>query len=348
MTGERIPPRHDADDSTFAVLQQCHARIDEVLLRVIGPVGTKICLLDVPVHKNAGDTLIWEGEIETFKRIGYDVSFQDSAIPPLRDITATLTSEMVIVLHGGGNFGDLWPRHQKYREKIAREYPQHRMVFLSQSVHFKDEKLAEASNESLSMHPDLTLLVRDKISMQKAAMLFPGVKSEYCLDMAFGNQPVQRKFKKLVDVVVLDRKDRESLGALVVPKSFSVSITDWRQGLLSAIGWHLSVAVHVSAKLLPVAISKHLQWLLSTNLSWMRSLTLNSAVKTISSGRVLLTNRLHAQVLAGFFGIPAVVLDNNYGKIRPIFEEYGWELGRSALAESNEEALSWVDAFLKP
>ena len=44
-----------------------------------------------------------------------------------------------IFIHGGGNFGDLWPEHQQFREMILQRYPDRPVIQLPQSIHFQDK-----------------------------------------------------------------------------------------------------------------------------------------------------------------------------------------------------------------
>src|SRR3546814_20988092 len=66
-----------------------------------------------------------------------------------------------IVLHGGGNFGDLYPIHQEFRERIVEQFPRNRIVIMPQSIHFKNPaRLAEAARR-FAAHRNLTTTVRD-------------------------------------------------------------------------------------------------------------------------------------------------------------------------------------------
>ena len=75
-----------------------------------------------------------------------------------------VTSQTILVMHGGGNFGDLYPVHQCFREQIVWRFPDNRIVVLPQSVYFPSSTELERSARLFSQHRDLILCVRDRES----------------------------------------------------------------------------------------------------------------------------------------------------------------------------------------
>jgi pyruvyl transferase EpsO len=81
-------------------------------------IDNDFVLFDLPYHTNIGDSLIWEGEMHFLKRFtNYRLLYSCSA--------ATyhyhkLDREIIIFLHGGGNFGDIWHEvHQSKQKTIS-------------------------------------------------------------------------------------------------------------------------------------------------------------------------------------------------------------------------------------
>src|SRR3546814_7988516 len=66
-----------------------------------------------------------------------------------------------IVLHGGGNFGDLYPIHQEFRERIVEQFPRNRIVIMPQSIHFKNPARLAEDARRFAAHRNLTITVRD-------------------------------------------------------------------------------------------------------------------------------------------------------------------------------------------
>ena len=134
------------------------------------PRGSDIYYLDYPVHSNGGDLLIMKGTEAFFK----DYQIRVRARYSVLDFPETLTIPKghIIVLHGGGNFGDLYPAHQKLREKIISRYPHHRIVMLPQTIFYKSETEFDRTAQIFNGHPDVHLYVRDSLSYQLATKRF--------------------------------------------------------------------------------------------------------------------------------------------------------------------------------
>jgi pyruvyl transferase EpsO len=75
---------------------------------------------------------------------------------------------------------------------------------------------------------------------------------------------------------------------------------------------------------------------------------LRAGCNLLSRGRVVITDRLHAHVLCLLLGIPHVLLDNSYGKVRRVHET--WTAGASGVrwAASPPEAIAIARSLLKP
>lgn len=118
-------------------------------------------LTDLPYHTNIGDILIWQGENDYLKSRGLRCLGQTSAqtfqFPDLKPST-------IILLNGGGNFGDLWTTSQEFRLKIISRYKRNRIVLFPQSVWYENKNLITKEAQILADHKDLILCARDHTS----------------------------------------------------------------------------------------------------------------------------------------------------------------------------------------
>ncbi|MCP5368405.1 MAG: polysaccharide pyruvyl transferase family protein, partial [Hyphomicrobiales bacterium] len=151
------------------------------------PPGRPVAYLDYPVHRNLGDLLIYLGTcawLDTSRRTVAGCWNKDN-FPGL-----PLAKDTVVLLHGGGNFGDIYPAHQRFRESVVAAYPGHRVVILPQSIQFQDAASQAASAAVLNGHGDLHLLVRDRTSLAVARSAFIGTTSTLVPDMASFLYPI--------------------------------------------------------------------------------------------------------------------------------------------------------------
>uniref|UniRef100_A0ACD5GYL6 Polysaccharide pyruvyl transferase family protein n=1 Tax=Desertifilum tharense IPPAS B-1220 TaxID=1781255 RepID=A0ACD5GYL6_9CYAN len=81
--------------------------------------------------------------------------------------------------------GDLWPIFQDFREKIATQYPNRRIIILPQTIYFKNPENLKKAAKAFNSHPDLTLFVRDDTSYAIAQENFHKCRILKAPDMAF-------------------------------------------------------------------------------------------------------------------------------------------------------------------
>ena len=68
--------------------------------------------------------------------------------------------------------------------------------------------------------------------------------------------------------------------------------------------------------------------------------------RLLARGKVVITDRLHAHVLCLLLGIPHVLLDNNYGKVRRVHETWTADAPDMRWAASPSEALPAARSLL--
>jgi exopolysaccharide biosynthesis predicted pyruvyltransferase EpsI len=68
-------------------------------------------------------------------------------------------------------------------------------------------------------------------------------------------------------------------------------------------------------------------------------------LRVLARGRIVVTDRLHGHVLALLQGIPQVVLDNSYGKLRSTYTTWTCRSGLAHWATSAEEARALATAL---
>jgi exopolysaccharide biosynthesis predicted pyruvyltransferase EpsI len=314
-----------------AVLNQLRAVTLRTLDEALG--GQKnVALLDFPLHRNAGDSLIWLGELAYLRKLGVKVDHRVDEARYRKDRLERLAPECPLLFHGGGNFGDLWPAHQKFREEVISENLHRRIIVLSQSVWFESQSDARRANSILAKHPDLLILVRDEESVARCNALLPDLNVRYCYDMALGFDAGEfSQSTPIIDILALSRRDHEKVldgeieGADV--------ITDWNLGRAGRLIWGASRLPGIALRRFPHV--PEALWRANERLyDHQARLNVNAAIKTLSRGRVVVTDRLHAHILCLLLGVPHVVLDNSYGKISAIYREYTGAFDSTQIANS--------------
>src|SRR5215470_5880457 len=164
------------------------------------PAECRVALLDFPQASNVGDSMIWLGTILFLAQRRAHVCYTCSNASYSRAALSKALGDGLILLHGGGNFGDLYPTHQDFRETVVRDFPRHRIVQLPQTIHFQSTEALARARSVVNGHPGLVLLARDQASLDIAAREFQ-VPAQLCPDMAFALGPMVRPVAPTHDVV---------------------------------------------------------------------------------------------------------------------------------------------------
>ncbi len=289
--------------------------------------GMKAALFGLPLHGNIGDSLISIGEYAFCDSHGISIVSERLLIDvsPLPD----LPDNCVILLQGGGDFGDVWRGIQEARIKIIRKYSNHKIVVFPQTVYYSDQKILEEDLSLLSACHDLTICVRDNRSFSILNSFLEG-KVILVPDMAF--YIPEELFKKYVlspsnDTLFLRRKDQEFRDISINVLSDNTVISDWpslekRSRVVDMsmrlVGYSEAFRLRGYGYLsqilmsLCVGLTKHIVY----------PSLLRQGVSFLSSFNKLYLSRMHAGILTMLIGRHFTMIENSYGKNSSFYETW--------------------------
>lgn len=326
---------------TAGPLANLRERTFQILADAVGE-SEEVALVDFPNHQNSGDSLIWSGELQYLRGLGKSVGYVADISRYRPEDLRQQVPEGAILIHGGGNFGDRWPQMQEFHEKVVSDFPDRRIVQLPQTIDFSCPSSLSRAQRVYSAHENLTLLIRDNDGAATTSDLFVSNDVQFCPDMAFGAQQLmERVCEPSVDILFLRRGDCESIldgQDVAVPSQISYRVADWGlRGRQSAL-WK---ALHV-----PGAIAKRsglarksMYPITSRMFHRMAELNISNAAATLSAGRVVITDRLHAAVMCALMDIPVVALNNANGKVAAIYRDYLGAFPAVSIADSVEQGM---------
>lgn len=299
---------------------------------------TPFALLDFPDHGNVGDSAIYAGEVAYLQRRGLRPSY----VSAFHNTDWTTLEKSIdggsILLHGGGNFGDVWPKHHDFRERVLETFSGRPVVQLPQTIHFSSEQRADETARLIERHGAFTLLVRDRRSFDFATKRFQ-CNVRLCPDMAYFAD-LGRGAAPRHDLVVLRRLDLESASGNDLDSMHSIPgtlVSDWAP---EAAGFQKREQQRHAARL-AVARLRGRQSYLHTRFELIARERVRRGVDLLSSGRAVITDRLHAHILSFILAIPHCVLDNTYGKISTYLDTWALPRADAALVRSAEAAREW-------
>jgi exopolysaccharide biosynthesis predicted pyruvyltransferase EpsI len=309
----------------------------EALYTHHAPPGTDYALLDFPSHPNVGDSAIWSGEIALLQRTAQKAP---AYVCDLANFDAEALRQACpqgpIFLHGGGNFGDIWPEHQAFREHVIASFPDREIVQLPQSIMFSSHEAIQRCAECINAHQRFTLYVRDEESAAFAQEHFscPVITAP---DSAFGLGPLFMRQTPRWRILALLRTDLEKNRYFLddLRREPGMHIADWLDEESMADRTYLAMAK------LKSRIKGSLP---GTNMRLARYNALATArvergLRLLTSGDVLICDRLHAHILAVLLNIRHVTLDNTYGKIARYGSRWTFDFQHVWRANTLAEAL---------
>jgi len=328
----------DETRSVATVIAALRAKIDGTISPLLdaGPVA----LIDFPDHSNVGDSAIWLGERAFFDkhaiRIGYCSSLKTHSP---EELTAAMPEGGTVFLHGGGNFGTMWKAHQDLRIDQLRRLRGHRIVQLPQSLFFDDDAAVAETARAIEQHGRFTLLVRDVPSLQFASRHFP-CEVLLCPDMAFYIGALDRQ-RPSVDIFFLLRTDHErAIEGEIEGNACTFSSGDWLSESRHAVR-----RVSAMARLLSLGDDPRVARL--KKYDRLAQARLKRGIALLSSGEVVVTDRLHGHILATLLGIPHVALDNSYRKLGNFIDAWTGDIDIVHVADTLHRASSLAAGLLK-
>ncbi|MBP2167480.1 pyruvyl transferase EpsO [Erwinia toletana] len=280
------------------------------------PRGSKVVYLDIPLHLNVGDLLIYKGTEQFFKEQNYKVLARRTDKSSLKYVeeTRSLPADTIILLHGGGNFGDLYVHHQRLREAVVKKFPNNKVVFLPQTLHFEDHDELVKSGNIIRSHKDLTIFCRDERSFKIFKEHFCD-NVVMCPDMAhalWGVFPNQERASVPNETLWMIRKDIEGgkvSGDIDLPSANEYE--DWED-----------ICSDKDRKMLKMLErTERINKTFSSGLIGTSSIWENYTDKLVTrvnnyfmSYDTVVTSRMHGHILCCLLGVKTKLLDNSYGK----------------------------------
>ena len=314
------------------------------------PRDRSVALVDFPDSANCGAHAIWLGEKRLLADLGLAVAYQCSAQTYDRDLMAAKLGGGTILMHGGGNFGDRYPRYHEFRLRVLQDFPANKVIVFPQQVTFLDNEYLQRTASFLAEHPDVTLFARGLVAQHMLTRYFGGTaRVELAPDMAFmlGHRP--RPCEPLYDIVWIARTDQDRAGdqteiaarlasqgaeKFVLPRfSDGVEINfvaKHRPPTVLLTDWYSLFFENEDARL----AYRRLDFDVRSQANVARALYL------LSLGRVVITDRLHGHIFCLLLGMPHVLLNNDSGKNWNFYETWTRESPLCRLAANPAEAWS--------
>lgn len=272
-------------------------------------------LYEVPFYNNVGDLLIWEGENQFLKNTKYKM-VDCCSIYTYKE-NKHLSSNIIILLQGGGNFGDIWRVHQEFRLKIIQEHPNNKIIIFPQTVYYQNYKTMLRDAEIMKQHKNLTICARDIVSYNLLKKYFSN-NILLVPDMAFCIPPKQLlsciSHNQTNKTLYLKRKDKEFKNGIKHNfENQSIDIYDWpcmtHNDFVQIL---FKIFLRLKSYKLSLWYAQHIY----------KGYLIKNSIQFVSQYKEIYTTRLHTAILCTLLNKKYHILDNSYGKNKNFYETW--------------------------
>lgn len=303
-------------------VKQLSSLIEKQLLPLI---DRDYVLYGLPYYTNIGDTLIWEGELEFLKK----VPFKCKGVCGWNEYpTENVAQDNIVLIQGGGYFGDVWREGWQYVLDGIRAYKNNKIIILPMSIYYYDDKLREEDSRYLAEFNNLIICARDNNSYSFAKRYF---RNEVLLvpDLAFciKESYLARWCLPPSDkVLLLKRCDKELVSNSIEIPETNAEVHDWptiESKTESEVRFEKIIKkLKKAQRKLPRMKFVFQRMEDELYYRFHRKQMTSSGVSFVSSYSKIYTTRLHVLILSVLLGKEVYIIDNSYGKLSGCFDTW--------------------------
>lgn len=262
-----------------------------------------VYLIGTPEFGNLGDHMISEVELEFLKTVYSDDNIYEISMDEYWKTKDKLKSRIsendLLVFHGGGNVGNLWPKSEYIRRDAFSIWKRQKKIVMPQSIYFtQDQEGKKELGETQKAYkaPNLLLCCRDQVSYRFAQKEIP-CEGMYVPDIVLFHKPLPRVPKERKGVLLCFRNDKE----MVLTKQQKADIVQMVRKKYSRVEEIDTVGEKMNRDTRPEGLRRFFD--------------------KLCSAEIVITDRLHGMIFCALEGIPCIALDNSYQKV---LGAYNW------------------------
>ena len=251
--------------------------IGSLLVRALRDTGIrKAIYAGIPRHANTGDLLLTLGQRSAIEAAGIELV---ASLPWPQFPSGEIEADAVL-LHGGGNLGDLYRHETDFRMQVCRSREFKRVIWLPQSMEYLNSETARSDMSELASLEHVEVWLRDAFSLSRVKAL--GLRRARLIpDGVFGLSCSPASFSDTGNRLVVRRWDQESLSPGSSPDD------DW---------------------LLPGCCMPHFEME-----AW------DLIARRFRDVRRVITDRLHVHLLCVLSDIPNILVADRFGKNQAMY-----------------------------
>ena len=246
-------------------------------------------------------------------------------------------SDGQILLHGGGNFGDIGPWFQPFREEVLTRNLGRSVVQFPQTVYYQSQERLDETAHIIERHGAFTLLVRDQRGYDLTTCNFQR-DVQLCPDMAFQIETSGSKNPQY-DLLLHLRANKEAVGEYDtghLTAQDNVIRQDW-----PAEDYEFIAGIDKASRpARALAYLKHgRRGTTPVRYAIRAKARFERGTEMLQQSRYAITDRMHGHIMCVLLDIPRCMIDNSYGKTSGFMEACGTKADNVYAAPNIVEAV---------
>lgn len=279
----------------------------------------KVFMMQTPTHRNIGDHAIALAQKEFIEK---NLPFHQLIEVPYKDVYKlvnyaldVMNKDDLVVIHGGGNMGDLYAYEEYMRRFIIKKFKNHKVISMPQTISFSHsiygKLLLYHSKRIYRKNKHLVLVAREKKSFELMRKHFKNIKIMLTPDIVLsldkrknvGRKGIVTCLREDVEVVLTDY-EKQRIFEILNQKSLNITRTD------TLAKYDISVID--------------------------RENEVNNLLSLFSSAEIVVTDRLHGMIFCAITSTPCIVFSNSNHKIIETYHNWLKENKFIYFCEKNE------------
>ena len=264
----------------------------------------KFVLIGTPEHGNLGDHAITIAQYSILKDNFNDYDFVELTLneyfEKIEFIKKYIDKEDVIIINGGGNFGNQYLFNENIRRDVIERFPNNKIILFPQTIYFtkddKGNKELEKSKEIYNKHKKLILVAREKKSYELMKKDFNKCKIMITPDIVL-----------YLNECVNDINRSGALFCLRNDLEGKISLKE-KEFILKQLKKNFH-KVNVTDTIIDNHINKK-----------ERKEILKEKLNEFSKSELVITDRIHGMVFAAITATPCIALSNYNYKVKGTYE----------------------------
>lgn len=278
--------------------------------------------LDAATYNNLGDQAIaLSMELFLDDLFGQDNVFvinETEVIAYLKSLKKEIKKDDVIVLSGGGNMGDLYPRYESIRRLIIKSFPNNKIVIFPQTLDYGKDKYGRKeyirAKKIYQKHDNLWICAREEKSYKELShmcsrvLLIPDI-----VFYLYGK--VKSTTQACNQVGICLRNDKES-ALTEKDKRIIYKLVSFK-GMCNELTTMASDGVPCLTK-------------------EKRMKAISQKIDEFSANELIVTDRLHGMIFSVLADVPCIAIDNKNHKVSGVYEMVRHQLKSIEIIKENQ------------